>query len=206
MKLASYICAFMFALTAASAQTKRASGGDYHSSSGQHAVSAALGIYSPGAALYTAKINGNDASERPGVSGLFGIGGDYEYIVAPDLTVGGFFRYYSSSDSTTQNNEQKVSAWTLAGQVRAYLPTEHWLPYLGAGLGMVSASLKNSSNGNSQDYDPSATIGLNMAMGLLYKVDERVAFGVENLRVWALGEKTNGMPINDFMFKGRFVF
>lgn len=205
---ASWILASLlaFAVTA-SAQSRRVSASDYRGS-GQHAISGAFGFYSPGTSLLidTSKTGGTSQNASPNVSGFFGIGGDYEYLYANDLTFGAFFRYYSTSDSITSSTEQKVSAWTISGMARAYLHSEHWAPYIGAGLGIVNASVRNSTGGTSVDYEPSATIGFNMALGLLYKVNDQIAIGAENLRVFALGEKIQGMPINDFMFKGRFIF
>jgi opacity protein-like surface antigen len=189
----------------ASAQHRRISAADYGGHS-QQAVSAALGFYAPGAAGLTDKINGSSATASPVVSGLFGIGGDYEYSLDTNFTIGGLVRYYSTSDSTTDANTQTVSGWTLSGLAKAYFPSDRFLPYLGAGVGLVSMELKNAHNGATDDYNPSATIGFSYVMGLLYKIDDRMAFGVESLRVIALGEKLNGTPISDFMFKGRFSF
>ncbi len=106
----------------ASAQQRKISASDYRgSSSSMHAVSGAFGFYSPGASLLidTSKAAGSQ-SASPAVSGFFGIGGDYEYLYSNDLTFGGFFRYYSTSDSISSTTEQKVSAWTISGMARAY--------------------------------------------------------------------------------------
>jgi len=190
----------------AMAQQRRISASDYRGSSGIHAVSGAFGFYSPGTALLIDTSRTGSQSTSPAVSGFFGIGGDYEYLYASDLTFGGFFRYYSTSDSISSSTEQKVAAWTLSGMARAYFNTDNFAPYIGGGFGLVNVSVKNTTNGTSSDWEPSTTLGFNMAIGVLYKFNDQVGIGVENLRVFALGEKVQGMPINDFMFKGRFIF
>jgi outer membrane protein W len=194
----------------ADAQSRRVSAPDYRGGTAQHAISGAFGFYGAGAATLYAKINNSDQTTSPRASGFFGIGGDYDYLYADDLSFGALFRYYSTSDSFETSGggqvEEKDSAWTLAAMAKYYFPSEHFIPYFGAGLGVVSATVRRSVNGQSSDYDPAATIGFNMSMGILYKINSQMSFGVENLRVLALGEKLNGRPIDDFMFKGRFTF
>lgn len=190
----------------AAAQSRRISASDYRgSSSGTHAISGAFGFYNPGSALLidTSKATGSQ-NVSPAASGFFGIGGDYEYIMAPDFTVGGLFRYYSTSDSITNTQEQRVAGWHLGGMAKAYLSTDNFAPYIGAGLGMINLSVKNTTGGSSTDIE-ATTLGFTMSLGVLYKFSDTMQFGVENLRAWGLGEKLQGMPINDFMFKGRFV-
>ncbi|MGE3974642.1 MAG: hypothetical protein AB7F59_08965 [Bdellovibrionales bacterium] len=197
-----------FAASLSEAQTMRRTNVRAYSSESQHAVSGALGFYSPGNTTWSGTANGTGSIVTPTVSGMFGIGGDYEYIWKPDVTFGGIFRYYSTSDSSNSsgtNIEETVKLWTLGGMMKAYAHTESWTGYLGTGIGAISPSLKRVTGTTTVDTEVSMGFGLYMAMGLLYKFNDQMAFGVENLRAMGLGEKINGWPINDFMFKGRFT-
>jgi opacity protein-like surface antigen len=190
----------------AAAQSRRISASDYRgsSSSGQHAVSGAFGFYNGSGLLIDTSKTAGAQSDGPTVSGFFGIGGDYEYVMANDFTVGGLFRYYSTSDSVSSSVEQRVAGWHIGGMAKCYLTTENFAPYIGAGLGIINLSVKRTSAGTSTDIE-ATSLGFTMALGVLYKFSDTMQFGVENLRAWGLGEKMQGMPINDFMFKGRFM-
>jgi hypothetical protein len=176
----------------------------------QHAASGAIGFYSPGYTSWNGTQGGNTHSINPKSSGLFGVGGDYEYIYKPDLTIGGIFRYYSTGDNigngTATTNEETVRIWTLGAMVKAYASSEDWLGYVGTGLGVLAPTYKLQTGGTTVDYDINTGFGFYFAMGLQYKVNKQMSFGIENLRAMGLGEKINGWPINDFMFKGRFTF
>jgi len=211
---------FFLTLTSATVQAqiyKRATqptsnvnyGGGGSSYGAQHAVSGALGFYSPGNATWVGTANGSSNVVTPRVSGLFGIGGDYEYLWSNDFTLGGIFRYYSTSDSLTTGattTEETVRLWTLGGMAKAYYHASVWSAYFGTGFGVLAPTYKLQTGTTTVDTEISTGFGFYLAVGWLFRVNEQIGIGVENLRAMSVGEKMQGWAINDFMFKGRFTF
>jgi hypothetical protein len=162
---------------------------------GRMAVSGALGFYG-GEGFYTA----NNSQAPTTISGLFGFGGDFDYYLYDDLSIGGLLRYYSTSDSVN-GDDRTNTLLTLGGTVRAHIiETSHWSANLATGLGILNGTVKQGST----TYDPGSTFGLYFGTTLLYKFSSQLAFGIENMRMMGLGSNVNGWPLNDFMFKVRF--
>lgn len=162
------------------------------------AVSGALGIFDQGVNRY----QDGSRSGSSDVSGLLGIGGDFEMMYSRDLSFGGLLRYYNTSESYN-GSETSVSITTFGGFIRGYYNADGWALYAGPGIGFVAPSVK-SSGGENVSYG--LNLGFYWAMGMLYHITPEFSLGVENLRMVAIGEKVNGSPINDYMFKGRFSF
>ncbi|MEQ1877442.1 MAG: hypothetical protein ABL958_12420 [Bdellovibrionia bacterium] len=206
-----------FALDAG-AQTRRRSTGTYTDSTsyssptttssggmaGRMSASGALGFFGTNGGTITAN---NAATGQPTLSGFFGLGGDFDYFMSDDWSVGGIFRYYSSSDSaafgSAGNAEYTDTLMTIGGTVKAYVfDTTHWQGNITTGLGMVTAQVKAGSN----SVDSGTSFGFYWGLTLLYKMSSDMAFGVENMRMIALGSSLNGWPLSDYMLKARFMF
>jgi len=177
-----------------------------------HYISGALGMFGSSGGYYTGQRSDSNQTTTAAnnLSGLFGIGADYDYMMADDLSVGGLFRYYSTSDSlgdsTSTQPEVTLTALTIGGMVRAYFQTENWIFSAGTGLGIFSPTYKYKQGGTNYDVDVNTGFGLYTSLGMGFKVNEDFVLGVENLRMLGLGEKLNGWILNDFMIKGRFSF
>lgn len=170
----------------------------------QHAFSGGLGFYGMGATNYQAKVSGADVNVSPApLSGLFGLGLDYEYILKDHLTVGGLFRYYSTSDSlgTGTTVDTKTTVLSLGGIVRGYMDAEDFKFFLGTGLGILSITY----NSGPTSYDIPMGFGFYIDGGVLYKINDQFSLGIEHLRALAVGDKINGTPIADYLIKGRFT-
>lgn len=176
------------------------------SAEGHHTISPMLGFMGPGHATLTDNINGTDDSAEMNVSGFYGIGADYEYGLKNDLSVGGMFRYYSSNDTIGRTDETDT-AMLLGGIAHArFLNTDKWAAYLGSGLTLVKVSVKNTPpTGGARTYSPPMTLGVPFALGLGYKLNDTMTLGIEHLQVLALGDKVNGWPVSDFMFRFSFM-
>lgn len=200
------IAVVIMASSVSLAQTRRYSpSGTTSTSSRNMAISGALGFYAPGGAVYTGKIGGTDSVQSPNVSGLFGIGADFDYWINSDFSVGGLFRYYSTSD-TAGASEFTNRLLTIGATAKAYLiDTNSWDGYFTTGLGIISPSWKQTSGTVTQELDVSMGFGFYFGMGVLYKINPTLGVGVENLRMVAVGEKINGWPLSDYMFKVRFA-
>lgn len=195
--------------TDASAQSRRSrSSGTYTDSTsytsstssggntGRMAVSGALGFFG-GNAVVTA----NNTQTGQTLTGLFGLGGDFDYYMAEDLSVGAIFRYYSTAD-TVGPAEITNSAMTLGGTIKAYVfDTTNWQGSFMGGLGMLSSQIK--SGGTSVD----SGMGFAFYFGttLMYKWSSSMQFGIENLRAFAIGSANNGWALNDYMAKVRIA-
>ncbi len=172
----------------------------------QHTFSGLLGFYGMGATNYQAKVGSTESNLTPvPLSGLFGLGLDYEYLWKEHITFGGLFRYYSTSDSSTNGTpavitDNKTSVMSLGGIVRTYMDSEDFKFFVGTGLGILSVSYTSGTN----SYDIPMGFGFYLDAGALYKVNDQLSIGVETLRALAVGEKINGTPIVDYMIKGRY--
>ena len=169
---------------------------------GSNAVSVGLGFFGNGGAFLASSNNTRSQT----LSGLFGLGGDFEHFIQPDTSIGAIFRYYNTSDSLPSGAgtaDATETLMTLGGLLKAYLlTTPNWDGYLSTGLGYVAATAKL---GTGATVDPSG-FGFYLGFGALYKWNSDIAFGFENLRMIALGDKINGWPLNDFLLKARFAF
>lgn len=183
----------------------------HDSAKGHHVFTPGIGMFGSGPVAMTGKPNGGtfDNTVYNGLSGIFGIGGDYEYMVKSDIGVGGLFRYYSTEDSggdSTQSLTFKTSTVLLGPIVRAYLiNTDSWMAAITTGITSINASYKVVAGSTTNDYNPTMHFGWIMGWNLFYKFDSKLAFGIENLRVLAVGDKINGWAVDDFMFKVRIA-
>ncbi len=176
-------------------------------SSGKHVLTPAIGFFGSGPATLTYRV-GNNASESAAInnlSGIFGIGGDYEYMVKSDLGIGGMFRYYATEDSVASST-YKTSTVLLGPIARAYLiNTQSWLGAVTTGLTTINMSYKETNGGSTSDWNPSMHFGWIMGWSVFYKFNSQMALGIENMRVLAVGDKINGWAVDDFMFKFRIA-
>lgn len=179
------------------------------SSGAKHVLSPSLGFYGAGTNYLYGRSNNRDEGASMFLSGLFGIGLDYEYLLKPDFSIGGFVRYYSASDTFANNgaSQEITNRATIVGATaRFYLiNTESFLGYFNTGVNTVSVTYKSVVNTTTTEVSPDMGFGFHGAAGILYKVSPLWSIGVENLRVMSLGEKINGWVVNDFMVKARFV-
>jgi hypothetical protein len=169
---------------------------------GRHTISPMLGFMGPGRNELTDNVGGADRSTNLVASGFFGIGADYEYGLQNDFSVGGLFRYYSSND-TIGTVDHTDTAFLLGGLAHAqFYNTDKWNAYLGSGLTLLKVSAKLSNNGAAAGtYSPAMTLGIPFAIGLGYKLNDQFTLGIEHLQVLALGDKVNGWPVSDLMFR-----
>jgi hypothetical protein len=166
----------------------------------QHVVSGALGFMAPGEnQMSGTQSNGNPGAATFHLAGLFGIGGDYDYMKNKDMSFGGFLRYYSTS-SSYNNTSYKNTMLAFGPDVKAYFSNDVWLGYVGAGIDYLAPTY--SANGNSLSID--GGLGLMMSIGILYKVSDTIGVGLETMRLIGLSSSINGSPTEDFMFKARF--
>ncbi len=169
-------------------------------SSHRNYISGAFGFLAPGYNTLIGTVNGQQQQTNFQTSGLFALGGDYDYMLNKDFSVGGVLRYYNCS-STILNNSVQNTLFTLGPSVRAYLPSGNFLPYLGAGFMFMAPSV---TSGN-VSYSITSGIGLMLSMGLLYNINDGVALGIETMRLTGLSSSINGNLVEDYMLKGRFA-
>jgi hypothetical protein len=163
---------------------------------GRMAVGGGIGFYGSGGATY---VQGTSTAS-PALTGMFGLGGDFDYYLADDFSVGGVFRYYSTSD-TVNSTEYSNTLMTIGGIARAHVfETANWSGNISTGFGMLSATVKS---GNST-VDPGTNFGLYFGLATFYKFSSSMHIGFENLRMMGLGTATNGWPLSDFFIKARF--
>lgn len=177
---------------------------------GKHVISPLLGFMGPGANVMNDTVSGVQATTSMKLSGLFGIGCDYDYMLKDDFGVGGMFRYYQTDDSISEsvgnqniNVSVKETAFVLGPTARAYLiNSDHFRGYFGTGLVLLKLTQKLSPDtGASQTFSPDITVGLPFAIGFGYKLTDMFTLGIEHLQVMALGSNINGWPVSDFMVK-----
>lgn len=135
------------------------------------------------------------------LSGLLGIGFEYEYMLKDDFSIGGFTRYYQTTDSTNGTKETD-SAFLLGPLVHAYLVnTSHWIAYVGTGFTILSLKQKTGDT----TVSPDLALGLPIVVGVQYKINDELSAGIEHMQVMALGSDVNGWPISDFMLRLRIA-
>lgn len=167
-------------------------------------VSGALGFLAPGANTLVGTANSQTVGTSFKTSGLVGIGGDYDYMLNKDFSVGGMLRYYNCSTTIVANNAtatEQDTLFTFGPVAHAYLPMGDFVPYLGAGFELLLPSV--TSGGTSISI--TTGMGLMMSAGLLYNLTDSVALGIETMHLIGLSSSINGTLVEDFMFKGRFA-
>ncbi|MGZ3722660.1 MAG: hypothetical protein ACXVA9_07020 [Bdellovibrionales bacterium] len=173
--------------------------------SGQKAVSGVLGAFSSSIGT----ISDNDNSASSNLSGFFGLGGDFDYFIDSDMSVGAIFRYYSTSD-TLSHTDYTNTLMTTGGVFRAYLLDTRHFSFIGTtGLGLTQGTVKQSppAPGKSVSVDSGMTLGLYMGMTCQYKLNSNMRIGVENLRILGLGRgRLNGWVLSDYMAKFTYLF
>ena len=197
LKYVSVLLLMLVLATPALAQRRSGSPYGGGGSEGRSAISGALGFYGPGdGSVY----NSTNGLTQMGLSGLFGLGADYDYFIGEDISVGGLFRYYSTSDSFS-GSDATDTLMTLGGTVRAHLiETTNWSGNVSSGLGIVNPTAKRGNT----TIDPGMNFGFYLGMTLLYKLNPDMHLGIENLRAFGLGDKINGWLLSDYMVKLRF--
>jgi hypothetical protein len=167
-------------------------------------VSGALGFLAPGANTLVGTSNSQTVGTSFKTSGLIGIGGDYDYMLNKDFSVGGMLRYYNSSTTISANGAtatEQDTLFTFGPVAHAYLPVGDFVPYLGAGFELLVPSV--TSGGASISI--TSGMGLMMSMGLLYYLTDSVGLGIETMHLIGLSSSINGTLVEDFMLKGRFA-
>lgn len=163
-------------------------------------ISGAFGFLTPGANTLSGTVNGNQQQTAFRASGLFALGGDYEYMMSNNFSLGGVLRYYNVS-TTIGNNSVQDSLFALGPDARAYLQSQGFIPYVSAGFVFMAPSVTEGNN----SFSIPAGIGLMLAAGVLYQLNDNVALGIETMRLTGLSNSINGNPVEDYMFKGRFA-
>ncbi len=163
-------------------------------------ISGAFGFLAPGANTLVGTVNGAQAQTSFQTSGLFAIGGDYDYMLNKDFSVGGVIRYYSCS-STIMSNAVQDTLFTFGPSAKAYLPSGDFTPYVGAGFVLLAPGVTSGNN----TYSITSGIGLMMSLGIMYNLTDNVALGIETMRLTGLSSSINGNLTEDYMLKGRFA-
>lgn len=182
-----------------SAPAAQESSYSYSGGSSSMILSPVFGFYG-GTPTVVGTANGTTQSHSQNLSGMFGLGADFEMMSKEDFSWGGFFRYYSTSDSIG-STEYKVSLMTLGPLVRGYMNFDSWLVHFGTGAGIAMMTSKVGS----QDISADMSFGVMLSWGAFYKLSSGLHIGVENMKMMGLGEKLNGWILNDFMLKARFA-
>jgi hypothetical protein len=171
----------------------------------KNVISPSIGFMGPGSNTMKDTIGGTESSTSLKMSGLLGIGFDYEYMLKDDFSVGGILRYYQTTDSIA-GTKYTDSAFVIGPIVHAYLVnSSHWLGYVGSGFVVMSLKEKQSAGGADQTYSPDMAVGLPIVMGVAYKINDLMSAGIEHTQVMALGSDINGWPISDFMLRLRLA-
>jgi hypothetical protein len=163
-------------------------------------ISGAFGFLAPGANTLVGTVNGNQQVTSFQTSGLFALGGDYDYLINKDFSIGGILRYYNCSSSIAGQTVQDT-LFALGPDVRAYLPSGNFLPYVGAGFIYMAPGVTVGNN----SYSITSGLGLMLSMGILYNLTETIGLGVETTRLTGLSSSINGNLVEDYMLKGRFA-
>lgn len=171
----------------------------------KNVISPTIGFMGSGYNTVKDTIGGTESSTSLKMSGLLGIGFEYEYMLKDDFSIGGLIRYYQTTDSIG-NTKYTDSAFLLGPIAHAYLVnTSHWLGYVGSGFVVMQLKEKQSAGGADQTYSPDMAIGLPIVMGVAYKINDLMSAGIEHTQVMALGSDVNGWPISDFMLRLRLA-
>lgn len=148
------------------------------------------------------KTNGNNFA----LSGLIGVGGDFEYFADTDLSVGALIRYYGTGDDYNADVKVSMSSFAFAPAIRFHLPHKRTDFYVGSGMGFTSSSSKLESGGTSTTTDTGATFTAFLQAGVLYAITDQIAAGFETTRYLPLSPEFNGWLLQDFLLKTSFTF
>lgn len=166
----------------------------------RHILSPSLGFQGPGSNSLNDDDYTNAASMQ--LSGVIGVGAEYEYMLKDDFSVGGIVRYYQGTGTIGQQRWTE-SAFVFGGMAHAYLiNTNTWIGYVGSGLTILSLKKKPSGG---VAYSPDPALGLPIAMGVAYKFNEKLALGLEHTQILAWSRDVNGWPVSDFMIRLRIA-
>jgi hypothetical protein len=170
---------------------------------GTKAVSGALGTF----ASNTGTVSDSDHAFQQNLSGFFGLGGDFDYFLENDMSVGAIFRYYSAAD-TLAHVDYTDTLTTIGAVFRAYLLDTSHFSFVGTGgIGLADAKVTVSPPNASNSADSSMTFGLYMGWDVMYKLNSTTRIGVENMRILGLGRgRLNGWVLSDYMAKVTFFF
>jgi len=174
-----------------------------NSQAAELSVSGALGFFTVGNPYLQDDPNRTDARS---LSGIIAIGGDFEYHIDKDLAFGAYVRYHGTGDDVGPNTEESFSSLALGGMAKGYLNSRNWNFYYGAGFGIVSASYEEKNGTTTTEYEPGMTLGPMLVIGGLYPISEKFSIGIENMRLFSLGEDTNGEVVSDWTVKGKWMF
>lgn len=164
----------------------------------QMSVSGALGFFSVGNSF----VNDNNAqTAMAGLSGLVALGADFEYAPDKDYSYGAYLRYHGTGDDYG-TTDLSFSNLALGAMAKGYLNSRNWNFYYGAGLGIVSVSYEAGA----AEFTPGMTFGPMVVLGGLYPLNDRLSMGIENMRLYALGEDTNGELVSDWTIKAKYDF
>lgn len=187
------------AATKATGSTASYSNDSYaYSSESKNILSPSLGFAGVG---YNAIQESDSKTGRMTLSGLFAIGVEYEYMLKDDFSIGGFIRYYNTSDTVAGTKIEETS-FLLGPMAHVYLVNNaNWVGYVGSGFTLLSLTQKQAGT----SVSPSAGLGIPIAMGIAYKFTPKLSGGIEHNQVMALGSDLNGWPISDFLFRLRIA-
>lgn len=166
-------------------------------------ASVALGFFSAPVAYL--QDEPNTGSNIP-LSGIIAIGGDFEYHLDKDLALGAYLRYHGTGDDVGPNTEASFSNLALGAMAKGYLNSRNWAFYYGAGFGITSTHYEVEAGTTTTETDPGMTLGPVLVIGGLYPINDKFSIGIENMRIYALGEDTNGEVVSDWTIKGKFNF
>ncbi len=168
---------------------------------GTQYVTGSFGFTAAGASSVTDE----DTIPNLGQSGFFAFGGGFDYMYEEGLSLGAFFRYHSTEDdykALGQNttDELSMSAINIGANAKFYVPYNSWGLYFAPGFGFLDIEYEfgNASESSGFTFAPS------FAIGVLVAVNDKIDLGVENQRVWGLGEAANGIMLSDWVFTLRY--
>ncbi len=129
-------------------------------------------------------------------TGGFSLGADYEYQGSNSFGLGGYTRFYQK-DSTAPGTS--AGYFTFGAFIRPHFYKKGWDLYVSPGFGVVNI---DATSGKSE-----TSMGPSLALGLMYQLQNQIAFGVENMKTYSwFNEDYRGLLINDFMIRARMSF
>jgi hypothetical protein len=127
--------------------------------------------------------------------GGMGLGVDYENGSNRAFGWGGYLRMYPDSD-TPGNGAAEITA--MGAFIRPHFTKQAWDLYVSPGFGIV----QTEANG-----DDESGLGPALMLGLLYQMSGNMAFGVEQMSIYAwTNEDIRGGITEDLLAKFRFSF
>ncbi len=126
--------------------------------------------------------------------GGFGLGGEYEYMLHRDFSIGGMARFYTGGDN---GNPEVIN---FAAFYKAHFPMRSWEIYVAPGLGLTRMKLDN--------IDGDITLTPQIAIGTMMTLTEGLNIGIENLNIinsFGSEDAYRGTVINDWMIKVQII-